>query len=99
MDFSSGERASPQPGSLSKVQMGVTLVVANSASFLRFDKSPHATIQFFDFATTKVTPIWFFIKGPDGSHLSSGKVEELNSCMRRLVEPQEGCRICVGVPV
>jgi Tol biopolymer transport system component/DNA-binding winged helix-turn-helix (wHTH) protein len=32
--------------------------------FLRFDKSPHATIQFLDFATHKIIPIWTLEKEP-----------------------------------
>jgi hypothetical protein len=30
----------------------------NGTYFLRFAKSPHATIQFLDFATNKTIPIW-----------------------------------------
>jgi hypothetical protein len=32
--------------------------------FLRFDKSPHVTVQFFDFATHKTIPIWPLEKEP-----------------------------------
>ena len=32
--------------------------------FLRLDKSPHATIQFLDFATHKIVPIWILEKEP-----------------------------------
>jgi Tol biopolymer transport system component len=32
--------------------------------FLRFDKSPNATIQFFDFASHKIIPIWTLEKEP-----------------------------------
>jgi len=32
--------------------------------FLRFDKSPNVTIQFFEFATHKTTPIWTLEKEP-----------------------------------
>jgi dipeptidyl aminopeptidase/acylaminoacyl peptidase len=39
-------------------------ITSKGIYFLRFDKSPHATIQFFDFATAKVTPIWTFDKEP-----------------------------------
>lgn len=36
----------------------------NGIYFLRFDKSPHATIQFLDFATNKTIPIWTLEKEP-----------------------------------
>jgi Tol biopolymer transport system component/DNA-binding winged helix-turn-helix (wHTH) protein len=36
----------------------------NGIYFLRFDKSPHATIQFLDFATNKINPIWTLEKEP-----------------------------------
>ena len=32
--------------------------------FLRFDNSPHVTVQFFDFASRKTIPIWTFEKEP-----------------------------------
>ena len=32
--------------------------------FLRFDKSPHATVQFLDFASKKIIPIWTLEKEP-----------------------------------
>jgi uncharacterized protein YigE (DUF2233 family) len=36
----------------------------NGIYFLRFDKSPHATIQILDFATNKPIPIWTLEKEP-----------------------------------
>lgn len=44
-------------------------ITSKGIYFLRFDKSPHATIRFFDFATTKVTPIWTFDKDRVGDSL------------------------------
>ena len=39
-------------------------LTAGGIYFLRFDKSPHATIQFLDFATNKIIPIWTLEKEP-----------------------------------
>ena len=39
-------------------------LTSNGIYFLRFDKSPHATIQFLDFATRKTIPIWTLEKEP-----------------------------------
>jgi hypothetical protein len=39
-------------------------LTANGIYFLRLDKSPHATIQFLDFATNKINPIWTLEKEP-----------------------------------
>jgi len=39
-------------------------LTTNGIYFLRFDKSPHATIQFLDFATRKTIPIWTLEKEP-----------------------------------
>ena len=39
-------------------------VTSKGIYFLKFDKSPHATIQFFDFNTHKRIPIWTFDKEP-----------------------------------
>ncbi len=39
-------------------------LTSNGIYFLRFDKSPHVTIQFFEFATHKTIPIWTLEKEP-----------------------------------
>ena len=55
-------------------------LTADGIYLLRFDKSPHATIQFFDFVTQKIIPIWTLEKEPgwgmtmsrDGKLLAAG---------------------------
>jgi Tol biopolymer transport system component/DNA-binding winged helix-turn-helix (wHTH) protein len=40
------------------------VLTSDGIYFLRFDKSPHVTVQFFDFASSKTIPIWTFEKEP-----------------------------------
>jgi hypothetical protein len=39
-------------------------LTSNGIYFLRFGKSPRVTIQFLDFATGKITPVWTPDKDP-----------------------------------